>query len=93
MNMPSGAGETDEVATTLTLAMPALLSQVALMIFSVSGAPVTGGNTGGALTSLACGQSVERKIGFCIGAPQGAGVNWPTTGEAVPGPSSGPEPQ
>lgn len=93
MNIPSGAGETEEVATTESLAVPFLLSQSALVMVTTSGLPVTGGNVTGALTGFACGHKLLRKMGSCIGVPQGAGESCPTTGELVPGPFNGPEPQ
>src|SRR6185369_9772044 len=58
MNMPAGAGDFDDVATTLMMPRPALLFQTAVLIVTTSGWPVTLGQTRGAPTCLADGHSV-----------------------------------
>src|SRR5205085_10979540 len=69
------------------------LSQEDARMVSVSGAPITGGNVRAAPTAFTPAHRLEWKIGSSIGAAHGGGSSWPTTGEELPGPSTGPEPQ
>src|SRR6185369_915906 len=86
------------VSVTSVVLPSGAIAGVAVTPLTTAGSLVAGAGGGtitpaAAATEASFGHRLAWNTGSAIGSAQGAGTSCPTLGEAVPGPSSGPEPQ